>query len=388
MELKLTELHRKATKLASISNAVAAAGSQAAVPIVEASLVDKQQATNGVSNSADGDSQQLQQQQQQQQLSVSNSLQRSSSGSRKSAELSIGADRASFRLVLGPEPDLSTSQPAISGKLFVAIKFVPDDSVAVRYLTTKRHERGARVSEMLGELHVNIKEAYGIAGFEPPRSSSIATIDAGSSAALNQRSQQQQSALANLSLPNPYCKCSFFDSDGSRISKLKTPAEKKTANPRWNYTCKFKSVQFGSLMHQGIEIRLNSNDSILVSDEFLGGIRLCHAFPETRSQNRQSPMSSLSADSESTHSSITNTNTLDSNGSLKLSSFDDIEPGAICSPRESKLWVNMLEKPSIWAYGELPLRNLRPLVLSGSKIGGSSRYNNNNAAANISSVDS
>lgn len=217
--------------------------------------------------------------------------------------------------VLGPSTSDITA--LISGQLFVALKFVPENN----QLVSSRN-----ANHLEGELHVIIKEAKNIAGFESPL--------------LNQSEPRQ---LPSGPLPNPYCKCYLLSSNGVKLAKHKTPHLKRTANPKWDYECAFNSIKFSRLAGQAIEIQMFHRDSILVNNESLGGIRLCSAV----NSNDSSFLDSQSINSSST------------GGTLNT----QLQADQLCGEREAKLWAQMLARPNIWVYGELKLRALRPLLV-------------------------
>lgn len=223
--------------------------------------------------------------------------------------------QAAMDVRLGPLAAPTSGHAPITGQLFVALKFVPENGPG-------------RPSNRPGELQVIIKEARNIGGFASPPLASLAAVAAGNAATLI-GSDPMTPAPPSGSLPNPFCKCYLLASNGRRLAKQKTSHLKRTANPRWDHKCTFGSVKLSSLSCQALEILLFNRDSILVSNnEFLGGIRLC------------------------------------SNGSQPEIGTDDIKGAedSLCSERESRLWNQLLAKPNIWVYGELKLRLLRPLV--------------------------
>lgn len=279
-----------------------------------------------------------------------------------------------MNVILGPVAELNASSKAlITGQLFVALKFVPDG----RDLSTTAQ----RAQNIEGELHVLIKEAHNIAGFESPLSAvanKLASLPAApgdpSSQPSNfkisgQREQQVVQPPPSGSLPNPYCKCYLLSAQGQRVAKQKTPILKRTVNPRWDHKCIFHSLKLSQLGSQAIEIHLYNRDSILVShtNELLGSIRLCRA-----------TSSSSNGDNKRTSGTDSTTATggadlsLSSNGSgatlLRNRPMDNANNetteinGQLCTERESRLWNQMLLKPNIWVYGELRLRQLAPLV--------------------------
>lgn len=213
--------------------------------------------------------------------------------------------------------DPSNSQ--ISGQLFVALKFVPDSQSN----TSKRHQM------LEGDLYVTIKEAHGIGGF----------VSGGSG------SQQ----LPSGSLPNPFGKCCLFNPSGQRVSKHKTPQMKRTANPKWNFTCIFKSLKLEQLANQSLEVNLFSpSDSILVSKTYLGGVRL--GCPASMISTGLKASMAFGSGSQTAPESLEQD---------RRSSTQSSGSYYATSDRESRIWANMLAKPNIWSYGELTLRQLQ-----------------------------
>lgn len=230
------------------------------------------------------------------------------------ASSATNAPPTSMNVVLGADsdeshPNGSSSASLISGQLFVALKFVPENTGET---LARRSDR------MEGTLCVLIKEARNIGGFEAPPALLVGRNP------IDKTNSKQPIAQPTGPLPNPFCKCYLLNSNGARIARQRTPQAKRTSNPRWDFECKFNHVKLSHLQAQAIEIHLLSRDSILVksSQESLGSIRLCS--------------------STSTSTSTT--------------------AEALCSERESRLWAQMLARPNIWVYGELPLSHLRPLI--------------------------
>lgn len=277
-----------------------------------------------------------------------------------------------MNVLLGPASSDSRIISHISGKLFVALKFVPPD----QELPVPTNKRLSASCE--GELHVNIKEAHNIAGFENPSVAAVMAAASNETAATLERQNSSRSAsssqsnsgslesrtnnsirqLPSGSLPNPFCKCYLLASNGQRVAKYKTPHLKRTSNPRWDFKCVFSQVSLANLSSQAIEILMFNRDSILVSNnEFLGGIRLCRS------------------DGQPAEATTTQTNSAADSGS-----YED----SLCSERESRLWNQMIARPNIWVYGELELRLLRPLVAQPTAIGGGGGLS---AAANVNQTN-
>lgn len=289
---------------------------------------------------------------------------------------------------LGPIPK-SLSEPnqaLISGQLFVALKFVPQNQELLS-------RRGA--ANMEGELQVIVKEAHNIAGFEAP----FNTLPL-SSVNSNGSPDKQQLARAPPSgpLPNPFCKCYLLASNGQRVAKQRTAHLKRTANPRWDQKCVFDSLKLASLSSQAIEIQMFNRGSILAGagNEYLGGIRLCRrsqapagsmdqcsrqsnteqqvatsepqalgsqaAFDSASIQSDQSANNNNSSDSTSLRRLSSGTTTTSSNTDSSTMARSKCEPDSLCSEREARLWEQMLTRPNIWVYGELRLRPLTPLI--------------------------
>jgi len=266
---------------------------------------------------------------------------------------------------LGPPAMQHSNQPPITGQLFVAIKFVPENEKLVM---------SRMGSNLEGELHVIIKEAHDIGGFEAP--------------SLKLNSAEEKQPPPSGSLPNPFCKCYLLASNGQRVAKQKTPHLKRTANPRWDHKCVFNSVKLDNLTCQAIEILVFNRDSILVSNECLGGIRLCRSsescekvahLPQTgKTTNNQEQISNDSAsigsdqlqqDSSSSSTTLRRSFNQREDLATKRRPTQGWEGDALCSERESRLWNQMLARPNIWVYGELRLRQLRPLVASNKTSG-------------------
>lgn len=259
---------------------------------------------------------------------------------------------------LGPLTQLNLNQTnSISGQLFVALKFVPENQEMM--ISSKV------VRDLSGELHVIIKEAHNIGGFEATQLLSTLN-DYNQKDSTNQQVNGQQEKTSppsqqqatinkppNGPLPNPFCKCYLLASNGQRMAKQKTPHLKRTTNPRWDFKCIFNSVKLSQLSCQAIEILMFNRDSILVSNnDYLGGIRLCQASrissPSTTT-DKQQQQQQQPADESTTTTTAT-----------KVNEATQDEP--LCSERESRLWNQMLARPNIWVYGELRLRQLRPLI--------------------------
>lgn len=230
---------------------------------------------------------------------------------------------------LGPLTQPTSNQAhSITGQLFVALKFVPENQELISSRSTR---------DTSGELHVIVKEARNIGGFEALQLSSLSKNSNGQLSAGQLTSKPPRGPL-----PNPFCKCYLLDSNGHRIGKQKTPHLKRTANPRWDFKCVFNAVRLSQLTCQAIEILMFNRDSILVSnDDYLGGIRLCQS-SQTSGSEQEAGLANSAEES-----------------SVKSNGAQD-EP--LCSERESRLWGQMLTRPNIWVYGELRLRRLRPLV--------------------------
>lgn len=252
-----------------------------------------------------------------------------------------------MNVTLGPEvaPSAPGGAPLTTGQLFVALKFVPESGDLL----------ARRTAQMEGDLRVLIKEAHNLAGFTP------APIAVGT----QNKQPSPVDDKTNLNLPSPMAKCYLLDSNGQRLAKQKTSHLKRTANPRWDHECSFQSLKLSALQAQAIEIHLFNRDSYLsgrlastTSDasNCLGSIRLCKsassANSDSQSVGKSSASSSLDANSTADSSSLgPPTNKLPSGDSQEL-----------CSEREARLWTQMLARPNIWVYGELPLRHLRALV--------------------------
>lgn len=236
---------------------------------------------------------------------------------------------------LGPPVELTANQPPISGQLFVALKFVPDNNQLV----------SSRNPNVSGELQVWIKEAHNIAGFECPL---LTSLD----------SDASRPNLPAGSLPNPLAKCYLLASNGHRIGKQKTPHLKRTANPSWDHKCIFECVKLSQLSCQAIEIQVFNRDSYLVRNEYLGGIRLCQNGPTRQFSCRSN--STSKSDDQATAITAKGVEASDDSSS-RLSLGEDLDESALCGKRESRLWTQMLVRPNIWVYGELKLSHLRPL---------------------------
>ena len=218
-------------------------------------------------------------------------------GSRPPPEVAMNAS-------LGPplQPD---QHGALSGQLFVALKFAPDSGEPL----------ARRSVHMEGALHVLLKEARNLAG-------------------------ATGAASGPNSPPSPLCKCYLLDSEGQRVAKQKTAPVKRTSNPHWDQELVFNHLRLVQLAGQGLELLILNRDSILVSaGECLGAIRLCK---RTGSDAK-----------DAVHSSRTAAAAATATGG---------QGEELCSEREAQLWGQMLAKPGIWVYGELPLRQLRPLL--------------------------
>lgn len=262
------------------------------------------------------------------------------------------AYQPTMNVLLGPMKDNRSSH--ITGKLFVALKFVPQHQDGP-LLGALQKGQAAAGENCEGDLHVNIKEAHNIAGFENP---SVAAVMAAASSENNTNldrsatlgsnssgggEQQAVKFLPSGSLPNPFCKCYLLDSNGQRVAKHKTGHLKRTSNPRWDFKCVFSQLSQAQLAGQAIEILMFNRDSILVSNEFLGGIRLCRS--AALSSGGDSAIGQQPAQT----------------GGQQQQQQQSCED-SLCSERESRLWNQMLARPNIWVYGELELRLLRPLV--------------------------
>lgn len=261
--------------------------------------------------------------------------------------IGLQATDLSMNVTLGPALPLHLAAP-VTGQLFVALKFAPDNQ--------QEHLSASLAAHSRGTLQVIIKEAHNIGGFEAP---SLVT------GRLPNAGQPPPSGP----LPNPFCKCYLLASNGQRVAKQKTGSQKRTANPRWDHKCLFGALKLSQLACQAIEIQMFNRDSILVSNnEYLGGIRLCSQ-PGTNADDSTSQQSGDSL------RRATNTAT----GAPDLP-----EEGALCSEREARLWSQMLARPNIWVYGELRLRHLRPLVSTNSTT---SKRSSQPVAATISSAN-
>lgn len=255
---------------------------------------------------------------------------------------------------LGPLIQLNPNQNhTVSGRLFVALKFVPENQELISSRITQ---------DISGELHVIIKEAHNIGGFEPIQLVSTLNGKKCDQSVGNGKEQQEAVAVINKPpsgpLPNPFCKCYLLASNGQRIGKQKTPHLKRTTNPRWDFRCIFNSVKLSQLTCQAIEILMFNRDSILVSNnDYLGGIRLCQA---SKTFSSSSKAAAANTTDEQTISGCESTATAPEIGKVNEALQD--EP--LCSERESRLWNQMLARPNIWVYGELRLRQLRPLISS------------------------
>lgn len=178
--------------------------------------------------------------------------------------------------------------------------------VALKFVPDSTDFLARRSAQMQGQLRVLIKEAKSI-GLSMDHQQ------------VEHHQQQQQS------LPSPQCKCYLLNAVGQRVGKQKTQQLKRTPNPQWNQELCFNSLKLAQLAGQALEISLINRDVLAINVDLMGGIRLCHR---------------LANDETSTTT--------------------DCEQ--IATEKEAKLWDQMIQRPNIWVFGDLPLRQLRPLV--------------------------
>ena len=172
--------------------------------------------------------------------------------------------------------------------------------VALKFAAESHDLLARRSAHMEGSLRVMVKEAVGLGGGPSGGAS-----------------------------PSAQCKCYLLAASGQRLAKLKSQLVKRNSNPRWDQELSFGAQRLAQLAGQALEIHVINRDHQPLGGELalqpgppaghLGGIRLCQAAAPEASE-------------------------------------------AVASERESRLWAQMLERPNIWVYGELPLRVLRPLA--------------------------
>uniref|UniRef100_A0A3B3T3D9 Synaptotagmin-like protein 2 n=1 Tax=Paramormyrops kingsleyae TaxID=1676925 RepID=A0A3B3T3D9_9TELE len=114
--------------------------------------------------------------------------------------------------------------------------------------------------------------------------------------------------------------CSFIFPDTSRKSRQKTRVLRRTPNPVFNHTMVIDGFREGDLLEACAELTVWDHDRL--SNHFLGGLRL-------------------------------------SLGSGK--SYESVVDWMDSSADESKLWKRMMESPSEWVEGTLPLRVVTPV---------------------------
>ncbi|XP_023677693.1 uncharacterized protein [Paramormyrops kingsleyae] len=118
---------------------------------------------------------------------------------------------------------------------------------------------------------------------------------------------------------DPFVKCFIFP-DTSRKSRQKTRVLRRTPNPVFNHTMVIDGFREGDLLEACAELTVWDHDRL--SNHFLGGLRL-------------------------------------SLGSGK--SYESVVDWMDSSADESKLWKRMMESPSEWVEGTLPLRVVTPV---------------------------
>ena len=69
-----------------------------------------------------------------------------------------------------------------------------------------------------------------------------------------------------------HCDFSYLLPDKGRSSKQKTPVQRRTCNPSWNYTFTYDDVSLQELSERCLELTVWDHDR-LASNEFLGGLR-------------------------------------------------------------------------------------------------------------------
>lgn len=234
------------------------------------------------------------------------------------------------------------------GELFVALKFVPLNPEC----------RIDRDSD--GDLHIIVKEAHNIRAFN-----------------------------RQIGLPNPYCKCQIITSRGHRLDKQKSPILKRTINPKWNHKFIFNQLLFGQLKELCIELSVWDRDS-LVSNEFLGGVRLClSSFNQARFNQQQPQQHSTDLERGSKHNSLGSTtgDTTNQDGTINrrntIGRVQQHDNGNDTNERPNQLWSQMLARPNMWVYGELRIRRGKLNQSSSSTlISDGAHYTNKSSTTN------
>ncbi|XP_070692854.1 synaptotagmin-like protein 4 [Pempheris klunzingeri] len=168
------------------------------------------------------------------------------------------------------------------GELVISLKYI-----APKKATTEKIKGKKAVTEEGGELHVLIKEAKNLMAMK----------------------------LGGTS--DSFVKGYLFPIN-SKTTKRKTPVVKKNLNPHYDHTFVYKDVALEQLSRMCLELTVWDREAML-SNEFLGGVRLCSG-----------------------------------KGTVKIGK-EEVEMDSV--GEEVSLWQKMMQYPDSWAEGTLLLRS-------------------------------